>query len=52
MLILVQEENKQGRVNLIQYTSFEKSQIHQITIMYHFKYTNHDILVNFTFKNL
>ena len=28
------------------------SQIHQPAIMYHFEYTNHDILLNVLFQNL
>ena len=50
MLNLVQYENKQGYVHTIQDKCFENSQIHLLTIMYHFEQTNHDILLNSYFK--
>ena len=52
MLILMQEENEQGQFYIFQHTYFASSQIHQLTIMYCFKYTNHDILLNILFQNL
>ena len=33
-------------------TYFCSSQIHQLTIMYHFEHANHDIPLNFLFQNL
>ena len=52
MLILVQSENEQSQVYIFQGTYFESSQIHLLTIMYHFEHKNHDILLNFLFQNL
>ena len=52
MLILVQQENEQGQVNISEELSFESSQIHQLTLMYHFEHTNHNILLNYLFQNI
>ena len=52
MLILVQSENEQSQVYIFQGTYFESSQIHLLTIMYHFEHKNQDILLNFLFQNL
>ena len=48
-LILVQYENEQGQVHIFKDTYLGSCQIHQLTIMYHFEQTNHDINLNFLF---
>ena len=40
------------QVHIFRDNYFESSQIHQLTVMYHFEHTNHDILLNFLFENL
>ena len=40
------------QAHIFQDTYFESSQIHQLTIMYHFEHTNHDILLNLLFQYL
>ena len=51
MLILVGKKNKQ--VELIYFkTRLLSSQIHEHTIIYHFKHKNHGIHLNFLFYNL
>ena len=51
-LILVQQENEQGRVLTFQDTHSERCQIHQPAIMYFFEHTNHNIHLNVLFQNL
>ena len=40
------------QVRIFQGTSFASSQIHQLTIMYCFEHTSHDILLIFLFQKL
>ena len=47
LIILVQKENEQGQIHIFQDTKFESYQVHQLTIMYCFGHTNHDILLIF-----
>ena len=42
----------QDQVHIFQDTYFESYQIHQVTIMYGFEHTNHDIPPNFLFQKL
>ena len=52
MLTQEMKEILQDPVHIIQPTYFESYQIYQLTIMYRFEHTNHDILQNFLFQNL
>ena len=52
MLIQKLKEIMQDQAHIFQDTYFETSQIHQLTIMYHFEHTNHDIILQFLFQNL
>ena len=52
MLILLWKEIEQDQGDLFKGTCFSRSQIHQLKIMYHFKHTNHDILLNILSQNL
>ena len=52
MLIKELKEIMQDQAHIFQDTYFETSQIHQLTIMYHFEHTNHDIILHFLFQNL
>ena len=52
MLILVQKQNEQDQAHIYQETNSESCKIHQLTIMYHFKHTNHCIYLNFLFQSL
>ena len=47
MLNLVQQENEQDQAHIFSDIYFESCQIYQVTIMYCFKRTRHDILLNF-----
>ena len=47
MLILVQQENEQGRFHIFQDTYSEIFQIHQLTILYCYEHVNHEIFLNF-----
>ena len=51
MVILAQKENEEDQAHIYQDTYFESSQIHQLTIMYHFEHINHDNPLNFLFKS-
>ena len=51
MLIQELKEILNGQAHKFQDTYFAWSQIHQLTVMYHFKHTNHDILLKFLFQN-
>ena len=50
MLILVQQENEQGRFHIFQDTYSEIFHIHQLTILYCYEHVNHEIFLNFYFK--
>ena len=52
MLILELKEIFQDHVCIFQDRYFLSSQIHQLTIMYHFEHRNHDIFKCFTSKSL
>ena len=52
MLILKLKESLWDQAHIFQEAHFESFQIRLITIMYHSKYANHDILLNFLFQNL
>ena len=52
MLTQEMKEILQDPVHIFQPTYFESCQIYQLTIMYRFEHTNHDILQNFLFQNL
>ena len=52
MLIQELKEILQDQVHIFQDIYLEISQIHLLTIMYRFKHTDHDILLNFLFQNL
>ena len=52
MLIWELKEILQDQAHIFQDTYLESSQIHQLTIMYRFEHTNHDILLNSLFQNL
>ena len=45
MLMLVQYKNDHGQGHIFQGTYFKSFQILQLTIMYCFEHTNHDILL-------
>ena len=46
------EKKQADRAHIFQDTSSESSQIHEHTIIYHFKHKNHGIHLNFLFYNL
>ena len=52
MLIRGLKEILQDQAYIFQDTYFLSSQIHQLTIMYRFEHTNHDILIYFLFQNI
>ena len=52
MLIQELKENDQDQVHTYQDTYSESSQIHQVTIMYCFEHTDHDIPLSFLFQDL
>ena len=52
MLILELKEILWHQAHIIQDTFFERSQIHQVTIMYCFAHKNQDIFLNILFQNL
>ena len=52
MLIHELKEMLQDQAHPFQDTYLENSQICLLKIMYHFKNTNHDILLNFLFQNI
>ena len=52
MLILELKETLHDQASIFEDTSFESSQIHQLTIMYRFVHTNYDIVLNYLFQNL
>ena len=52
MLILKLKESLWDQAHIFQEAHFESFQIPLITIMYHSKHANHDILLNFFFQNL
>ena len=47
MLIQALKKCLQNQGHIFQGTYFESSHIHQLTIMYRFEHTNHDIFLNF-----
>ena len=47
----VVKDNEQNQAHIFQGTYFESSQIHQLTIMYCFEHTDHDIHLKFYFKS-
>ena len=51
MLILELKKIFKDQVHIFQDTYFKRSRMFQITIMYYFKYTNHDILLNCLVQN-
>ena len=51
MLILVQQEKKQGQIHMFQETYFKSCHICQLKIMYHLEHTNHDISLTFLYQN-
>ena len=46
MLFLVQEQNELVQAHIFEDTYVESFQIHQLTMVYHFKHINHDNLLN------
>ena len=52
MIIQEVEEILKDQAHIFQDIYFESSQIHPLTIMYFFEYTNHDILIIFFLKTL
>ena len=52
MLILVQQESKEGLVYIFQCRSSKSSETHKLTKMYDFEDTNHDNYLNSLFQNL
>ena len=52
MTIQELKEILQGEVPIFQETCFKSSQINQLTTMYHFEHTSHDVLLNLLFQNL
>ena len=52
MLIQELKQILKDQVHIVSGTYFESFQIHQLTIMYCFEHTNHDITLNFLFRNL
>ena len=52
MLIQELKEILQDQAHIFLDQYFERSQIHQLTIMYHFEYTIPNILLNFSVQNL
>ena len=52
MLIQQLKEILQDQAHIFQGTYFKGYQIHQLTIMYRFEHTNHDIILNFLFQSL
>ena len=52
MLIQELKENLQDQAHIFQGTYIQSSQIFELTKMYCFKHTNHDILLNFFSKSL
>ena len=51
MLIMVQQENEQGKIHIFQDTYSESFQKPQLPIMYNFEHTNHSINLNFLFQD-
>ena len=51
MLILVQQENEQGKIQILQDTYSESSQKPQLPIMYSFEHTNHSVNLNVLFQD-
>ena len=51
MLILVQQENEQGKIQILQDTYSESSQKPQLPIMYSFEHTNDSVNLNVLFQD-
>ena len=51
LLTILNQENYRDQVHIFQDTYFASSQIHSLTIMYHFRYKNHDILQKSLFQS-
>ena len=52
MIILVPLKNEKDQAHIFQDTSFERFQVHQLTIMYRFEEIYHDSPLIFLFQNL